>query len=377
VGQIVTQIIELQRQLEGEGFYLHFIGGFRAAKIHEDAWQIEPVFVNDKPCATGPLTMAQLQALSKQNNFRAIAFHRFGWMDGEYYSSWAPIIPGNANHSEGPADRWSSIASNIARSRTKEFFETAEHPEKEQIAKALDNQNPVEALARYIALSLRSMDISVEQIAEHYHEQLVNHMAKGRVGGELAANTLSQTLYAHVHSFFLHLGATRDYLGALIAHRIGLDYKKIDSMARLVGELRQANLPKDALLDLLIKDGDIAAHPQKQDKLAVAGWMQEVTEIRNELVHKRPYGSKFNESFGRVIPAQKEAGLYRYFRPLDLNGSADQDVFDVLHHHYARCTDLMHKAAKASGNNAAMMHVTNDDVIALKIRRGGEESGEN
>lgn len=287
------------------------------------------------------------------------------------------IVPEKVNHSEGPAELWSNIAGNIAGPRTKEFFASAEHPAEEEIAKTLDDQDPVEALARYISLSLRSMDIRVEQIAEHCYEQLVNHMAAGHVDGERSANTLSQTLDAHVHSFFLHLGATRDYLDALVARRIGLDHSKIDSMARLVGELRQTALPKDALLDLLFVGGNIAAHPKNLGKFVVAGWMQDASGIRNELVHKRPYGSKFNERFGWVIPAQKEAGLYRYFRPLDLNGNAEQDVFDVLNHHYALCADLMHKAARASGNNAAMVHITDEDVISLEIRREGYENGWN
>ncbi len=368
----LSQIIELPRQTDGTGFYLHFTGGFRAAKVTEDAWRIEPVFVNGRACATGPLTMTQLQTLTKQNRFHAIAFQRMGWMDGVYHSTWAPIVPEKANHSEGPAELWSHIAGNISRPRAKEFFESIERPAEEEFTKAMDDKDPVEALARYISLSLRSMDISVEQIAEHYNEQLVNHMAAGNVEGQRSANTLSQTLYAHVHSFFLHLGATRDYLGALIAHRVGLDHTKIDSMARLVGKLRQDNMPIDALLGLLTTSGDITAHPEKVGKLAVSGWMEEVTSIRNELVHKRPYGSKSNESWGWVAPTQKEAGLYRYFRPLDVNGDAKQDLLDVLHHHYARCTDLLHKAARASGNDTAMMHITDEDVISLEIRNPGK-----
>lgn len=368
----MAEVIELPRQSDGEAFYIHFTGGFRAAKVSKDAWRIEPVFVNGTACATGPLRKGQLQTLTKQTKFGAIAFQRSWWIDGVYHSRWTPIVPGKKNHLEGPADLWSNIAGNFARPRTKEFFESNERPSEAEIAKALADQSPVEALARYISISLRCMDISVEQIAEHYHEQLVNHMAAGLVNGERQANSLSQTIYAHVHSFFLHLGAARDYLAALIAHRIGLDPQKIDSMARLVGGLRQETLPKDALLDLLIAGGDISAHPQRPDKFAVAGWMREVTSIRNELVHKRPYGSKSDERSGWVVPAQKEAGLYRYFRPLDVNGNAKQDLFDVLHHHYAQCTSLLHSAAKASGNNSAMMHITDEDVISLKVRKSGE-----
>jgi hypothetical protein len=209
------------------------------------------------------------------------------------------------------------------------------------------------------------MDINVEQIAEHYYEQLVNHMVAGSIDGQRSSNTQAQTLFAHVHSFFLHLGAARDYLGALVARRIGLD-EKIDSMARLVGELRESTLPDEPLLALLFGIGCISAHPKKPGKYTVAGWMHDVTAIRNELVHKRPYGSKFAERFGWVIPQQRDAGIYRYFRPLYLNGNAEQDVLDVVLHHYAQCTNLFHKAAKASGNDASMLHITDADVISSK-----------
>jgi hypothetical protein len=192
------------------------------------------------------------------------------------------------------------------------------------------------------------------------------------LNGERSANTLSQTLYAHVHSFFLHLGAARDCFGALIASRIGLDPKKTDSVARLVGELRRANLPNDALLDLLFSSGNVAAHPQKGGKFAVAGWMQEVTAIRNEVVHKRPYGSRFSERSGWAVPSQREAGMFRYFRPLELEGIATQDALDGIYHHYTQCTYLLHKAAKVSGNDTAMMHITDKDVMSLNTPRSTE-----
>lgn len=367
----MAKFIELPRQSDGGALYLHFTGGFRAAKLDKGTWQIEPVLINGKPCATGPVATSQLETLAKENDYRAIAFHEFGWMDGVYYSSWSPIVPGKRNHLEGPSELWSNIAGNIARTRTKEFFETADRLSAAEITQALDDQNQVEALARYISLSLRSMDISVEQIAGHYHEQLVNHMAAGRVDGERSANTLSQTLHAHVHSFFLHLGAARDYLGALIAFRIGLDPQKTDSMARLVKELRRINQPTDALLDVLVSSGNVAAYPRKACKFAVSGWMQEVTSLRNTLVHKRPYGSKFSERSGWVTPTQKRDGLFRYLRPLQLNGNEEQDVFEILHHHYQQCTRLMHQAAIASGGDTSMLHIADNDVISLKTRAPG------
>lgn len=368
----MTNYIEIYRQSDGRGLYLHFTGGFRAARLAENEWQIEPIFVNGSPHAEKSLTKNQVQEITRKNKLHALAFHSFGWRNGEYYSSWAPIVLSKNNHFESPAEMWGNIAGNIAETRAGDLLRSASHLDVTEIAGILDDQSPVEALAGYISRSLACMDISLEHISEHYNEQLVNHMVRGRVDGERSSNTLSSSLYAHIHSFFLHLGAARDYLGALIAHRIGFDHAKTDSMARLIGELRQAKAPSDALLNLLIEDGDISPHTLKPGRFSVSGWMQEVTEIRNDFVHKRPYGSKFDECFGWAVPLQQEIGLYRYFRPIDINGSAEQDVLDVLHYHYTRCTTLLHRAAIASGYNADMARITEDDVVSLEISLGNE-----
>lgn len=361
------QTSEIPRQSDGTAFFLHFTGGFRAANIGPDAWKVEPVLSDGKPCVKGPVTTSEMNVLAKQNGIRAVAFHRIGWMDGQYHSTWAPVVPGKKNHSEGPSELWANIASNIARSRTKKFFDEIKEPSEAEIASIFDNREPDEALASYISLSLRSMDISVEQVAEYYHEQLVNHMAAGNVDGERSDNTLSQSLRAHVHSFFLHLGAARDYLGALIAYRVGFDHKKTDSMARLLEELRFAKAPKDALFDLMISSGNISQHPIKPSRFSAAGWMDEATALRNELVHKRPYGAKFNEGLGWAEATSKGSGLYRYFRPVELDGNAKKDIFDVIHFHYSKCMDLFLQAAKATGNDTTMIHITSEDVISIKV----------
>ena len=357
----MTQTIELPRQPDAEGFYLHFTGGLRAGKIAENAWRIEPVLADGRPCATGPLTTNQLRRLAELNNVQAVAFQEFGWTDGEYWSNWRPINPAKDNHIQGPAALWNNISANIAFTRDEEPPQKSSHPTAQEVIRLLDQAEPVEALARYMSLSLRSMDISVEQIAEHYHEQLLNHMAAGRMKGELYENTQSQTLLAHIHSFFLHLGAARDYLGTLVALRVGLDPKKVDSMARLVDQLRPSSLPKDSILDLLFSSGNFGVDGQNPHKFALSGWMDRVTSVRNLLVHKRPYGSKLIERFGRAVEVQDSAGFFRYFRPLDLEGGYEQDILDFIHSHYVRCNDLFDRAAVASGYNYAMIHFTEED----------------
>lgn len=364
----MPQIFEIPRLPDGEGLYLHFTGGFRAAKRSVNDWRIEPILAENKPASTGPLSKSQVLSIAKQNNFNLIALQSFGFLDGVYNSSWSPIIPDQSNHSQGPAELWSQMAGNLSRSRTSDFFESAKNPSMSEVSAALDDRDPTEALAKYIGLSLRSMDLCMEGIAEHYFEQLVNNLAAGRIDGEQSANTSSQTLYANVHSFLLHLGAARDYLAALIAHRLGLS-EKIDSLARLVGALGKSDFPNDSLLKILFATGNVAADPNKPAKYVVSGWMEEVTNIRNLFVHKRPYGSRLNESFGWAKPTQKEAGLYRYFRPIETNRDADEDVLDLMHHHYQCCTSLMHQAALAAGEDTSMLHITDEDVISMEIKR--------
>ncbi len=165
------------------------------------------------------------------------------------------------------------------------------------------------------------MDISVEQIAEFYNEQLVNHMASGSLEGKRASSTLDQTLFAHVHSFFMHLGAARDYLAAFCALRMGKDPQKVDSFARLAEAVRPEHFSADDLLQLLQARGYFRQKPTSSVKFELAGWMEEVTDLRNEFMHRRPYGDRFIEQMGFAQPVDREAGLYRYVRPIVLKNA--------------------------------------------------------
>jgi hypothetical protein len=203
--QYITE--RLLRQPDGHAFFQIYTGGMRAAETSENAWHIGPILDDGHPCTKGFMPTAKLQDFFRQNRFKFIAFQRIGWIEGNYYSSWCPFIPGQTNHMEGPADLWSNVAGNLSETRTAPDLAAMVRPTHEQIAALLDNRTEAERLARSISLSLRNMDISVEQIAEFYNEQLVNHMASGNLEEEHSSSTLDQTLFAHVHSFFMHLGS--------------------------------------------------------------------------------------------------------------------------------------------------------------------------
>lgn len=358
--------LPLSRQPDGQGFYIHCIGGFRAAMSENDLWAIEPVLDNGRPCRKGFVAKAELDVLMRRTGLMPIAFQSLGWRGGDYHSNWSPLIPGRTNHLQGPSDLWINVASNLAPQRSGAELRDMTVPTHEKIATILDDRTEEERLALSISLSLRSMDISVEQIAEFYNEQLVNLMAAGLVDGQRSGGTQDQTLFAHVHSFFLHLGAARDYLAALIAARIGKDPRKVDSMADLICALRPRHFGTDALLDLLETRKFIQPIPENPNKRKMSGWLREASDLRNQFVHRRPYGARHLERFGYVTAIAPEMGLYRYMRPILVEKDAERDVLDVVVRHYKQATALFQDMAEASGWDISMLTLTDKDIISIK-----------
>lgn len=337
----------------------------------EDLWHIEPVFENGEARTKGFLTHNQLRQIVRIGGFKVLGFQASGWLSGEWRSSWRPIIPSQKNHARSPSEVWGSISSNLfAATRAKELAELkdADHS---KVAAILDDRAVEERLAQAISLSLRSMDLAVEQIAEHYNEQLVNKMYSGDVDGQRSSNTMDQILFAHVHAFFLQLGSARDYLAAFIANRLNMNasHGKVDTMNALKNKLRSQHADREPILELFLKRKWLKPEPNEPDRWATSGWLKEITGLRNEIVHRRPYGSVYAERFGWVKPVQAELGLYRYFRPIEVEGQAEHDLLDVICYHYRKCTGLFFDAANASGLNGNMMTLTVKDVASLRVDR--------
>lgn len=363
------QTQELPRQNDAAAFYVHCLGGFRGAMAKDDVWMVEPVLDEGKACRKGFFSKRQLEQFTIRAGLPAIALQNISWNKGQYHSSWSPIIPGQGNHLLGPAELWGNVAANITRRRTGAELRAMQNPTKEEIAELLDEKSEEERLARSISLSLRSMDINIEQIAEFYHEQLVNLMSAGLLKGQRSGGSQDQTLFAHVHSFFLHLGAARDYLGAFIAMRIGQDPKEIDSMAGLIRVLKQEHLGTDKLLDLLHAKGFVRPSTQNTKKWEAAGWLKQASDLRNQFVHQRPYGSRHAERFGWAVAVSEENGIFRYYRPIVDKDAVERDVLDVIAEHYKNCTAFFYEMAAQSGKDTSMLHLSKEDIISLKMTK--------
>ncbi|MBY5594272.1 hypothetical protein HFO42_07440 [Rhizobium leguminosarum] len=204
----------------------------------------------------------------------------------------------------------------------------------------------------------------MEEIAGFYHEQLVDLMATGRLNGERVSGTLDQVLNTHLHSFFMHAGAARDYLGSFIAMRIGEDPAKVDSFKLLCKKLRTRHLDADPLLAALIARGLIKESQQK-GQWETGGWMWELTELRNTSTHRRPYGSRFAEHSGIAVPLSPAGQFFRYRRPFQTQ--AGEDVLDLVVRQYQRVIELFCHLAKISGFDSEMMVITDDDIIEVRI----------
>ncbi|PLP59008.1 hypothetical protein CYK37_10915 [Mesorhizobium loti] len=354
------------RVSDGHAFLINWAGGLQSAERDRDQWRIIPVQHNNKPHASGHYTKAGVQAFMAQRGVRFVAYQQIIWTKGEYNSSWAPFIPGQSNFANSPADLWGRVASNLGRERAQPLIRAIEKPTTNQIEAILDAQSEPERLARSISLSLRNLDTSVAEISAFYHNELTSFLAVGKVNGSRSSSMRDQTLYALVHSFFLHLGSARDYLAAFTALELGMDTTKTDSMARLIEALRGPDTSGSPILQLLASKGYIRPRANPSAKWEAAGWLSEVTDIRNEFTHRRTYGQTTVEQMGHVRLIDAEVGLYRYFRPI-LWKTSDNDVFDVIINHYESVNELFFSAAELSGHDTSIIHINDNDIISVDM----------
>lgn len=339
-------------------------GGVQSAERDKGRWQILPLQHEGAPHVSGMYSKAEMQAFMKQRGARFVAFQQISWLKGDFTSNWAPLIPGETNFHESPADLWSRAASNLDQARTKPAIQALQNPTFDQIAAIRDAHSQPERLARSISLSLRNLDTSVSQIAEFYHEELSNLLAGGQTDGRRSSSTRDQNLYALVHSFFLHLGTARDYLAAFVGFELGMDVTKIDAMNRLVDAIRAPDIARSAILAMLEAKGYIKPIGAPSTKWKDAGWLNEATDLRNEFTHRRTFGDMTAERMGHLRPLDADVGLYRYFRPVSWQ-AGDKDVFDVILDSYERTNELFFAAAKLSRQDLSIMQITDKDIISF------------
>ena len=357
------EAIEIPYEFDTNHQFVHFSGGLRAARIDRDHWRMGPVLIDNKACYVGPFTKRQVMNISRKNNFSPIAFEDCGWSDGQYRSSWRPILPERASAIENPSNVWGRMASNASGTRLRAHLEKVKQPSLSDISACYDSFDPEEECARHISLSLRYLDFNVARLAEEYHNQLIRHMRSHALNGNLVSNYSSPVFHASTHSFFLCLGMVRDYLAQLIAVRMKFDPSRIDSMARVLNCLRVGKFPQDTILELLVSLGYVAVSPKNSDRFVMNGWLAEASELRNEAVHSRVSGAKFFERVGFVKEAASDLGMYHYRRPINDKDGSEVDLLESVIRHYMTINRLLIQSAEVSGYNFSETVITDDNVI--------------
>lgn len=69
---------------------------------------------------------------------------------------------------------------------------------------------------------------------------------------------------------------------------------------------------------------------------------------------------------GYVEAVDREAGVYRYIRPIVVDES-ERDVQDVITRHYREMTGLCYETAQVSGDDLAIFTLTDDDIISVDL----------
>ena len=361
----------LLRQPDSKSFYLHCTGGIRAAKSHQELWQIEPAQIEGNPAFAGFLSLQELQGLVSELKLVPIAYESSNWTGGRYKSNWHPILPQRKNHLVSPSDLWSNIASNQLSARISQVELPASGLGIQDIHMLVDEKGTAESTAYAIALSLRSLDHCIEKIADYYNEQLVNLTSLGKQHSQTIEISHDHFLFAQVHSFYLHLGSARDYLAAYVASKLGMSTTKIDSMKKLLDKLPGDILDAHPILNLLATNGYIVYGDPKDGKYKweQSGWLSEATDLRNELVHRQPYGSKLSETLSKVIPLNTDVVQFRYFRSLRQKQGRETDLLDETTRHYLKCMDLFLCAAQVSEDNTSMPVITDEHVISINLSK--------
>ncbi|MDO9581860.1 MAG: hypothetical protein Q7J24_01930 [Desulfomicrobium sp.] len=351
-----------------QSYIMHFTGGIQAWQRDKDSWSYGPIIYKGEPVMAGMLSTEVLRFAINQMGLSPIILAHRVCIDGSSSTILRSMNPNKKNDTLSAADVWGTISGNIVKKRVAAFRAQNPNATTEEVLKVINRKTSEEIFARFISESLRSMDICIDAISSYYHEQLVIFLREGKKVGERSSNIADLTCIANVHSFFLHLGAARDYLGALIAQRCGMP-DNVDDMARLLDKLRWNNLPMDSILQTLIKR-NVVTKKDNSEKCKLSGWLDRISGVRKQMVHKRPYGSHESEEYGHIRSAGDLKGHYRFWKPIYLETNSDQDALDFISDAYHKITELFGEVALASGNDTSIPILTDKEIKKLEVTAG-------
>ncbi|WP_157001342.1 hypothetical protein [Paracoccus sp. S4493] len=348
---------------------LNFTGGIKAWKLDHNEWSLGPIEYFGAPTIIASLSDSELRSAISHLGISPVQYENTNVSGGIATTFLRSASAGQSDVSIGPADVWHNISKNIGRDRIRRYRCERTEANFSEIKKEKPKTTFDERYADYISDSLRSMDICVGAICSYYHQALIAAIRSKQQPGTGVATTADLPFIANVHSFFIHVGAARDYLALLIARRLNLR-DKINGMNRLVEDLDWDSVSIDPLILKLVSEGCLA-RKDGSTKCKVSGWLEQVSNLRNTLVHKRPYGSHADEQLGRIEKVEGLNGHFVYIKPIVMGDANIKDTLDVVADTYAKMGRLFLDLAGVSGGDTSIPVLTDGQIS--EVNAGGGE----
>ncbi|NKE44963.1 hypothetical protein HB662_09245 [Roseomonas frigidaquae] len=265
-----------------------------------------------------PLPIASIADLAQTLGAELFGSDEISGLEGPLLSRhWTPF-DGLGKDRRQPADQWLSIASNAELAGDKRYAELADH----------------------ISFSLRAAGIRLRDASDHYRAQLIAAIQVKQKPGNLFSNIPLSDLQLAFHSVLSELASARDYFAALLACQMGAP-AKIDAMNRFkdwVMKSSNAHLQSDPMVAEIIKIDDMTNKNS---------WLYDLTEYRNEFLHRRPLGAMESARWLRYDVYEREGIIYPFIEmPLSPRDSSapGQDALRRFVYLHRRMTMLLRDA---------------------------------
>jgi hypothetical protein len=311
---------------------LHLSGGIRAGTNEDGQLVIYP---------TVDMVGAVFSITNKEKYFsffQSMGLNLIGHettMDDNVLShvDWHPFMPSSLN----AADEWSQISYG---------------------AKQTKNESASD-LAHYIAFSLRTAALRLRDVSREYGKQQIYATSKKLSPNGHFSNTNIFDLYMALHSFLVEICSARDYLASFISSYIIKDIKRVDSMAKLLEELkkRQSN---HELAQLILQICD----PENEN-----GWMAQLTKFRNLIAHQAPINNHTENKWltAHSLKAGQKQFLSIYLgvpkNPLKPENKIYIDALEGFYGFMVQMQIFAQNVAEQSGIEPQVMHLTEADLI--------------
>jgi hypothetical protein len=244
---------------------LHITGGLRAQEQEPRRWSLGPLLSSEsKPSWLRPFPIQQIDRIASDIGETLFGGDEISGIGTPLVSrAWTPL---NGPHKGMPIDvQWGAIAFNAHE----------------------NGDEPYSRFARNIAHSIRAAGIRLRDASDGFHKQLVAALADNAETGSRFTNTAAMDIHLAFHSVLSELASARDYLAAALGHEIGAPPNQ-DAMSRLAGWLAKAanvDKPRGTVLNqMLVAYDSGSADP----------WLYELSEYRNEFLHRTPFGTARN-----------------------------------------------------------------------------------